>query len=188
MSDIARVVEEIALAHEYDPVKAREYYLRTRKLKGRKVGSAAKPINPQSRIGYNGKPLKKLGSRMEEDETPNTSPSGAKLVDYDGKGLGKATYSDGSVYDAAVGWKQGGRAAVTSAKAANNAQRAKSGMNPRRRIGQAEQKLIRAKTLANRVKDPVTKAALLNRLAATERKLKSVKAKQTPVKRNRGVE
>ena len=27
------------LLHEYDPVKAREYYLRTRKLKGRKKGS-----------------------------------------------------------------------------------------------------------------------------------------------------
>lgn len=28
------------LSHEYDPAKAREYYLRTRKLKGRKKGAA----------------------------------------------------------------------------------------------------------------------------------------------------
>lgn len=32
-----------SLAHEYDPVAAREYYLRTRQLKGRKQGSSSTP-------------------------------------------------------------------------------------------------------------------------------------------------
>lgn len=31
------------LSHKYDPVKAREYYLRTRKLKGRKKGTTTPP-------------------------------------------------------------------------------------------------------------------------------------------------
>lgn len=33
--------------HAYDPVKAREYYLRTRKLKGRKKGATPAPTGPQ---------------------------------------------------------------------------------------------------------------------------------------------
>lgn len=39
---------EISLLHEYDPVKAREYYLRNRVLKGRKK---AAPEEPVGRIG-----------------------------------------------------------------------------------------------------------------------------------------
>lgn len=38
--DIGKEFVETYLVHEYDPVKAREYYLRTRKLKGRKKGQA----------------------------------------------------------------------------------------------------------------------------------------------------
>lgn len=57
MTDYSSVGEEFAdyiLKHEYDPVKAREYYLRTRKLKGRQKAAqeqksgrasiAAKPL------------------------------------------------------------------------------------------------------------------------------------------------
>lgn len=36
------------LIHEYDPVKAREYYLRTRKLKGRKKGTVDQPSGKNS--------------------------------------------------------------------------------------------------------------------------------------------
>lgn len=198
MTDTTEFIEDF-LQHEYDPVKAHEYYMRTRKLKGRasateKAGAKAyeqhqtadaqkklnadikgKPVvlsktrrigaaeqklirarslamrvkdpqvkadmlarvrtaeaklrkvkgtidlidpkkataakdatkdHPKSKVQYNGKPLRKLGTRMEEDETPEVSPGGAKLKDYDGKGLGKATYSDGSVYDAKTGWRK----------------------------------------------------------------------------------
>lgn len=171
MTDTNEFIENF-LAHDYDPVKAREYYLRTRKLKGRKPGTA---INPRSKVGYNGKPLKPIGKRMEEDETPDVSPSGAKLTDYDGGGLGKAWYADGTVYDARVGWKNYGKG-VDSTRARNNTA-SKTNSNPRRRIGNAEQKLIRAKTLANRVKDPKAKAALFKRLAATEKKLKAAQTR-----------
>lgn len=87
-----------------------------RKIKGtidlihpKKAVNKAK-VNPRSKVQYNGKPLKKLGTRMEEDETPEVSPTGAKLKDYNGTGLGKGTYADGYVYDAAVGWKKPRRA------------------------------------------------------------------------------
>lgn len=174
MTDVNEFVDNF-LAHEYDPVKAREYYLRTRQLKGRKKASA-KPINPRSKVGYNGKPLKKLGTRMEEDETPDVSPSGAKLKDYNGKGLGRATYADGSVYDAAKGWTTKYKANI-----ANIDKTDKANTPVKRRIGAAEQKLIRAKSLAMKVKDPKRKAVLLQRLSATERKLKAVSARnKTP--------
>lgn len=67
------------LQHEYDPVKAREYYLRTRKLKGRE---------------------RKI---LQEDEIPATSKTGAKLVDFDGGNGGRATYEDGTTFDG-NGW------------------------------------------------------------------------------------
>ena len=38
MTNVGEFIEDF-LEHEYDPVKARAYYLRTRKLKGRKPGS-----------------------------------------------------------------------------------------------------------------------------------------------------
>lgn len=76
MTDTAEFIEDF-LAHRYDAEYAHEYYMRTRKLKGR--------------------------PRVEEDEVPTRSPSGARLVDYDGTGQGRALYSDGSTYDGR-GW------------------------------------------------------------------------------------
>ena len=49
--------------HAYDPVKAREYYLRTRKLKGRKK-AAAKPVGAAASIKLTPKgPPKGLASK-----------------------------------------------------------------------------------------------------------------------------
>lgn len=76
MTDTADFIESF-LEHKYDSEKAHEYYMRTRQLKGR--------------------------PRVEEDEVPTHSPSGAQLVDYDGTGPGRALYSDGSTYDGR-GW------------------------------------------------------------------------------------
>lgn len=105
------------LEHAYDPVKAHEYYLRTRKLQGK--ASA----------------VEKAGAKEYESHVVGTAQ---KRLNADLK-------------------KQ------------------KVTMNPRRRIGAAEQKLIRAKSLAARIKDPDVKADMLRRIAATERKLRSVK-------------
>lgn len=102
------------LAHVYDPVKAREYYLRTRKLKGR-------------------------GDGTTEYEKKNVSDAQTKL----NSDLKKSTVK----------------------------------MNPKRRIDAAEQKLIRAKSLAERIKDPTVKADMLARIAAMEKKLHVVKRK-----------
>lgn len=157
MPDVGDFIDDF-LQHEYDPAKAREYYLRTRKLKGRK--NKRLHADHRSKIGYNGKPLKPRGQRIEEDETPETSPSGAKLVKYDGKGLGKATYSDGRVYDAVKGWT-----------------RRKSTASSGSRIKAAEQKLARATALANKVKDPKAKAAFLRRLSGTKTKIVKAKAR-----------
>lgn len=136
MDEIEALGLSIVLEHAYDPVKAREYYLRTRKLKGRK----------------------KAPKRIEEDEVPGKSPTGARLVDFDGKGSGKAIYSDGSVYDG-NGWrsKKGGAA---------------------KRVGAARSNISRARELANKVSDPRKKKALLNRLDATEQKLISASRKR----------
>lgn len=40
---------EAALRHEYDPVKAHEYYMRTRKLKGRRPGNGDAPTTGRTR-------------------------------------------------------------------------------------------------------------------------------------------
>lgn len=105
MTAADKVIEDFVLKHAYDPVYAREYYLRTRKLKGENKASGKE--HPQSKVSYSGKPVVvKPGKRIEEDETPNASPNGAKLVNYDGSGLGTATYEDGSVFTSS-GWKLG---------------------------------------------------------------------------------
>lgn len=50
---------------DYDPAKAREYYLRTRKLKGRRLGS-------------DGQPTYKFGGRTEKAASPKTHPAKKK--------------------------------------------------------------------------------------------------------------
>lgn len=45
MTVVEEFVEEF-LSHEYDPVKAREYYLRTRKLKGRQAAAVKPTLDP----------------------------------------------------------------------------------------------------------------------------------------------
>ncbi len=163
-------IEEF-LSHraEYDPVKAREYYLRTRELKGRKPGSPQ--VNPKSKIAYNGEPLKPLGQQILEDETPELSPSGAKLVSFGSSKatLGKAVYADGSSYTGRSGWSS------PKAKAAKSKP---SGGDRKRRIGAAEQKLIRAKSNAAKIKDPAKKQKILQRISATELKLKKLQVSQ----------
>lgn len=173
-------IEEF-MKHDYDPVKAHEYYLRTRELKGRKTTSK---VDPRANRKYNGKPLNKLGTRMEEDETPEVSPTGAKLVDYDGKGLGKATYADGHVYDAKIGWHRVSRESVNNAQASVNSKRKENGLAPlTRRIGQTEQRLIRARTLANQIKDPAKKRAAMLKIRSSENRLKTILDKPTAGKK-----
>lgn len=108
------------LAHRslYDPVKAREYYLRTRKLKG-----LASPSDVAKAKEYEKRENADAQKRLNAD-------------------LKKTPVS----------------------------------MNKKRRIGAAEQKLIRAKSLANRIKDPDVKADTLKRLALAEKKFNKVKA------------
>lgn len=158
MTTVDKFIEDF-LQHEYDPVKAREYYLRTRKLKGRKPAKARPPLN--------------------EDEIPPNTPSGAKLVDFKN---GVATYSDGTQVDN-TGWvkpksKAEAQAKVDAAQAQNNSNRAKNGLEPRssikvkgRRIGTAEQRLIRARTLASKIKDPAKRRAMIQKISATQAKL-----------------
>lgn len=111
MTDVLEFVEDF-LQHDYDPVKAREYYLRTRELKGRQKKAADAVVSKLA-------PVKALPS-------------------------------------------------------------AKVRLNPLRRISASEQKLIRAKSLANKVKDPKAKAVLLKRLSDTEKKLKKAMGKYAP--------
>lgn len=117
----------------------RQYYLRNRELKGRRP------------------------KRVEEDQVPMKSPNGAKLVDFDGKGAGKATYSDGSTFDG-NGWhkpasRAAGNAAATRAKRLNEAQR---------KAGVARRK---AKTIS----DPKKRRVALVRLNKIEQKLEAAK-------------
>lgn len=121
----------------------------------KKTGARA---HPESKVAFSGKPVAvKRGKRMEEDETPVKSPSGAKLVDYDGKGLGKATYADGLVYTS-------------------------SGWSKARQVGQQESPLIRARTKANKIKDPKKKAQALSKIRALENRLKDIHNKPKSAK------
>lgn len=101
----AEFVQSFIEHAEYDPVKAHEYYVRTRQLKGRQPAKAIPQTSPKTQAGYPGHPHK-LGTRFEEDASPMASPTGAKLTSYSGgpHGLGKAVYADGHVYDAKFGW------------------------------------------------------------------------------------
>lgn len=159
MADVGKFIDNY-LQHTlniapYDPQKAHEYYMRTRKLKGRNKGSHSID-NPGAHRTYDGKTLPKLGTRMEEDTTPNVSPQGAKLVSYDGHGLGRAVYADGHVYDARTGWQS-----KTPIQKGSRAQRA----------AQAHQRINRARALINKINDPKRKAQLLQRLKVAEDKL-----------------
>ncbi len=46
--------------------------------------------------------------RVEEDEVPWRSPSGARLIDYNGRRSGSAVYADGRTFDGR-GWQSGRR-------------------------------------------------------------------------------
>lgn len=138
------ILEHAEIKRRYDPVKARAYYLRTRKLKGRR---------------------KAAPKRVEEDEVPMNSPSGAKLVDYDGKGPGKATYSDGSTFDG-NGWAK----PASKAAGASKATRAK-------RINNAQRKLSQARLRASRIKNARARKLMLSRIAITEKRLKAAKGR-----------
>ncbi len=120
MTDSNEFIENF-LEHRsiYDPVKAREYYLRTRKLKGR-IGVQKDAQAKAYETHVVGNAQKKLNSDLK----------GAKVK-----------------------------------------------MNPARRIDAAEQKLIRAKSLAARVKDPVVKADMLAQISAMEKKLRGIKTR-----------
>lgn len=70
--------DEVLLLHsEYDPVKAREYYLRTRELKGRKP-AAPKPL-PTGRLGStpNTAAPKKSGAQIARQPLLNKKPMNA---------------------------------------------------------------------------------------------------------------
>lgn len=167
---------------DYDPAAAREYYLRTRKLKGRKAAApivkaptpAAKAVNPGSKLAFRGGPLNKLGTRIEEDETPVSSPSGAQLTTYDQgpHDLGRATYADGSVYDAKTGWSSKAPAPAPVPVAKVN-----KSTNRKQRMAQVQKKMARARRLANRISDPQRKREVLRRLANAEQKLEKTRKK-----------
>lgn len=69
-----RMPNDSELLHRrpYDPVKAHEYYMRTRKLKGRPQGSS-EIIDPRSRAGSStsGKGPKKSGSELVQPKGPS---------------------------------------------------------------------------------------------------------------------
>lgn len=109
------------LSHGYDPVKAHEYYMRIRQLKGR--------------------------AGVQKDKQ-------AKL--YETKTIGAA--------------RQQVKKDIKGTKVK---------MNPKRRIDAAEQKLIRAKSIAQRIKDPTVKADFLARIAESQKKLNTVKKKHS---------
>lgn len=60
---------EALLSHArvYDPVKAREYYLRTRQLKGRRTGLSTEPA-PKSRVSGTNAPARKTKSSRRQEE------------------------------------------------------------------------------------------------------------------------
>lgn len=148
MSDaVEEFVDEFVLAHAYDPVKARAYYLRTRKLKGRRKAA----VQPK---------------RIHEDEAPAKSPTGAKMVDFDGKNGGRATYSDGSTFDG-NGWNSGGS-------------------SPKLRLNVAQLKLDRAKRQVSKIKDPAFKKQRIQRLAQLQKELNRAKSRQQTRAGNRG--
>ncbi len=49
----------------YDPAKARAYYLRTRKLKGRQKGKGTTD-HPESKMGYDGNPINPAIQRVAD--------------------------------------------------------------------------------------------------------------------------
>jgi hypothetical protein len=176
MTEVEEFIEaflEHADHSDYDPVKAREYYLRTRKLKGRKAAAPAAPkkVDRRSTVDYYGKPLPKLGKRFEEDQSPLSSPGGNTTVKtYDGgpHGLGRATYADGYTYDAKTGWSK------PAAKAAPKAKSSTSSATKARRVSNAESNLIRARTKANKIKDPQKKQQVLTKLHSMENRLRVI--------------
>lgn len=152
MSDVDEFIEGF-LQHNRDPASVKEYnrqyYLRTRKLKGRrKTQVQTKP------------------KRVEEDEVPEKSPTGAKLVDFDGKGGGRATYADGSVFDG-NGWNS-------------------TGASPKLRMNVAQLKLDRAKRQVSKIKDPTFKKQQLQRIVALQKSLNTAKSRQARRAGNRG--
>lgn len=150
MSDVDGFIEGF-LQHNRDPASVKEYnrqyYLRTRKLKGRRKAQ----VQPK---------------RINEDEVPEKSPTGAKLVDFDGKNGGRATYSDGSVYDG-NGWNA-------------------TGASPKLRMNVAQLKLDRAKRQVNSIKDPAFKQQRIKRLNELQKVLNAAKSRQTRRAGNRG--
>lgn len=65
---MTRVAELPELFHAYDPQKAHEYYLRTRKLKGRKAGSitSTAPADPSTKTYYSKKAFNKASGETEQ--------------------------------------------------------------------------------------------------------------------------
>ena len=53
--DLLRKNANVVLSHVYDPAKARQYYLRTRQLKGRKTGTAPEPTSNNRSVALKSK-------------------------------------------------------------------------------------------------------------------------------------
>jgi hypothetical protein len=76
---------EFQLAHMfntlYDPQKAHEYYLRTRKLKGRKKGAAPPPVTSQTKQGHppHRKPKGQLSPREQQKVALKQSIQGLEI-------------------------------------------------------------------------------------------------------------
>lgn len=67
MPTVEDVIESALFHRDYDPVKAREYYLRTRELKGRRSSSALKTDSKKERWGYVKNQVTEEKKAAEED-------------------------------------------------------------------------------------------------------------------------
>lgn len=148
MIDVEEFIENV-LQHktEYDPVEAHEYYMRTRKLKGRK-------------------PAQKKQKILQEDEVPMKSPKGSKLLSFTGDRGGRAIYEDGSTYDSS-GWNSGKVSArhrlTVAQRNLNQAKKmARTRKDPKldKRLVEMQDKLdaIKRKQLKNRAQSKIQKS------------------------------
>ncbi|CAB4193311.1 hypothetical protein UFOVP1246_77 [uncultured Caudovirales phage] len=104
-------------------------------------GVASKPVARTQRRGAVAR------VKLEEDEVPYTTRTGAKILDYDGTGSGSATYSDGSTFDG-KGWsKQTARAGFRGGRGKN---RTNDETNSERVTENKRQKAAEARFQANR--------------------------------------
>jgi len=108
-------------------------------------GVASKPVARTKTRGVASRPIGRV--KLEEDEVPYTTRTGAKIVDYDGTGAGSATYSDGSTFDE-KGFSQ--RAARSGYRGGRGKNRTNDETNSERTAENKRQKAAVGRFQANR--------------------------------------